>query len=76
MGETVPAKVIPTKNVAFSKTKLFLFNISFKLHIISVSVDGVEHPKYTYEVLCGGSPHWVHIEDGQILPNAIAGGWF
>jgi len=56
MGETLPAKVIPSKNVAFILTS------------------GNEHPKYTYEVLCGGNPQWVHIEDGQILPNAIPGG--
>lgn len=38
-------------------------------------MDGVEIAKYTYEILCNGNVEWVPTEAGNILPNAVPGGY-
>lgn len=74
-GDQLPAKVIPSKNVAYSNQQHFIFAFSFlNFFYFSVSFDGQEIPKYSYEVLCNGNIQWVQSSHGQVLPNAVAAG--
>lgn len=73
-GELLPAKVIPSKNVAYSKLEIVTSRTFFNFYYFLVSWGGQEIPKYHYDILCNGNVHWIPSQHGASHPNAVLGG--
>lgn len=74
----LPAKIIPSKHVAYSEyygqASSYVDKKGKSFYSYLVSHEGVVIPKHAYEVLCCEDFSWACGKNGNVPPNAIPGG--